>query len=628
MADPRSTTSTSTHAGSETPAAATGVAALSDPWAPSVQPLAPAAGPVLLLHVAAWSFGAVGPVALLVRQGFLGRAVVVAVIAAAWTLLLATRPRTPVGLALLVVAGVLAPIATWSFIGRGPVLIALLGVFVGHAVFVEWSPTRSWPSRTVPIAHLALLPLVLGEVLWFREELLVTTTALLVVALLVVESYHRFPAALARADHAVARVLVGAVSVVGAVVLFLVVCVVLYLPGLIGRVGDVVRRRERRSYWVSREIDGGEIRRDSVRPFATATPGERTARQLGGAVVLSLLVTSVVVLSIDSPQPVQVAAADGEDQGDVFDRGQAVRFSDLAAYEGVPFADALKEEQDVLSNQYLVPSDVGGYDVADFEGEFTNVSDGVRRTIDPPPCPGCTRATVWLVGGSSAFGLGQRDEHTIASELVRTAPSEGLSLEVVNLAVPGWTLHQEVQKVEAMLDRGVGPPDVVVFYNGYNNVVGTVMDAAVNGIRRNTPALLETETIRQFSEQELDPSAAGTPDELGQLAAEKYRRDMERAQSVLAEHGVDAVFVFQPDALASDVQYDAVESIYSVPPDVRRHFDSSIDVAATSLEGDVRNLRHLFDDEPPLFADLVHTNERGAELVAASLLPQLGRDLG
>jgi lysophospholipase L1-like esterase len=602
---------------------------LPDPWAPVSGDAHEAAQPGALLQVVAWAFGSAGPVALLVRQGFNGRAVVVAAIAAAWTVLLAKRPRSAAGLALVAVVGVLAPLVTWSFIGRGPVLVALLGVFVAHAVFVGWSPTRSWPVREVPVAHLAVLPLVLAELTWFRQERLALTTLLLVVALGVVECYHRAPTVSARVDRSVGRALVALVSAVGAAVLFVVVCVVLYLPGLFGRAADLVRRgRPRPTYWAPRTLDAEDVHRDAARPFATALPGERAARQLVGGVVLGLLITAVVVLSIDAPPPAPAVAGGEDEQGDVFERGREVRFSDLAAYQGVPFADALKDEQDVLSNEYLLPSDVGGYDVADFEGEFTNVTGGVRRTIEPPPCESCAPATVWLVGGSSAFGLGQRDEHTIASELVRAAPDQDLSLEVVNLGVPGWTLHQEMQKVDAMLERGAPPPDLVVFYNGYNNVVGTVMDAAVNGIRPDTPALLETETIRRFSEEQLDPSDAGTPQQLGTLAADKYRRDMERARSDLAQQGIATLFVFQPDALASDRQYDAVESIYSVPPEVRRHFDASIDVAAQDLEGDVVNLRHLFDDEPPLFADLVHTNERGAQLSAAALLAELGPRLG
>jgi lysophospholipase L1-like esterase len=588
-----------------------------DPWSvasPARRPV-----PLALRLLAALLIGAAAPVARLAVDGFHGRAVVVALLAVGWLVLVEERPRRIAGLAMLAAVGVAAVLLAWSSIGRAPILVALAAVFVAHATLVRWQPLAGWPDRRVTVAGLAMFPLVGAGILWFREESLGLTGGLLVVALAVVEAYDRWPTAAERVDGGLLRTLVGVAGAIGAAVLFVVVLVVLYLPGAVGAAADRFRRsRPRSSYWSNRSTDHETLVRDVDRPFSSAPPGVRRNRNLMGGALMLVLAVAVTVLVTDRRSAEQEIAE--LDRSDVFERAASVRFSDLAAYEGDEWADALKSEQDVLSNEYLRPSDVSGYDVADFAGEFTNVVDGARRTIEPPPCPGCSTTIVWIAGGSSAFGLGQRDDHTVASALVGVAAEDDISAEVVNLGVPGFTIHQEAKKVLARLDAGAPPPDTVIFYNGYNDVVATVMDSTVNGVRPDEPTLMESGVIRDFTEGGLDPYTAGSPNELGRLAAAKYRREADQIAAELARRGVETVFVFQPDALASPDQYRAVSAIYELDENVRSHMDASLEVASTSLEDRAINLRHLLDDEPPVFADLVHTNEAAAVAVAAALI--------
>lgn len=565
--------------------------------------------------------GAAGPVARLWVDGFHGRALTVGLLASAWAVLLRRRPSTPFGLLLLAAAAVGVPLATWATIGRAPVLLAFAGVLVAQGALVSWAPTRSWPRRSDPVASLALLPVTLAQVLWFRTGDRLLAALLLVAALAVLETYHRAPAATARADAAFLRFLTAVATAVGAAVLFVAVAVLLYLPGAVGALVDSVRRgRRRRSYWVPRSPDPEVVRRDARRPFASTEPRVRLARHLAGGAVVVVLALTCAALVIDRRDPAPEPRDDPA--GDVFQRGREVRFSELAAFRGVPFADELKGEQDTFSNEHLVPSEVGGYDMADFTGRYTNVRDGVRRTLEPPDCGDCPSAEVWLVGGSSAFGLGQRDEHTIASELVRLAAADGLRLRVVNLAVPGWTIHQETQKVEARLAGGE-TPDLVLFHDGYNDVIGTVIGSTVHGVRPDSPALMDAADIRAFTGGALDPSDVASAEELGELAARKYSGARERIAAVLSGRGVAALHSFQPDALASEAQYAEVEQVYEVGEHLRRYFDAALEVASRQLDGDVLDLRHLLDDAPPVFADLVHTNEEGARRVARALYPHV-----
>jgi hypothetical protein len=601
-----------------------------DPWAVTPRRAASVAGapPRRWRPVIAWAVGASGPTALLVQQGFTGRAVVIAAFTAVWELVLRHRPRDPVRAWLVVAAGfVVAPLALWQVIGRAPVLVALAGVFVADAALVDWSPTANWPRRRAPIAAFAMLPLVAAELHWYRNEGVLLSAALMGLSLAITEAYHRRPAAFARADRTFLAWLVRIGSRVGSAILFVVVTVVLYLPGIVGRVRDRWSRRTARdTYWKGELVPIEQVRRDAARPFATTPVRVRRRRHLFGLAVV-LVVAALALAQWSERRPVLHGGSTETTAPDVFERGRQVRFADLPAYEGVPWANSLKEEQDRFSNEHLEPSPVGGYDVGDFQGRFTNVVDGERRTLAPTDCE-CPRATVWLVGGSAAFGLGQRDDHTIASELVRLAAADGIELEIRNLAVPGWTIDQEWQKVDARL--GEGPrPGLVLFYGGYNDVLGTVIGSTVNGIDPDRPTRLETADIAEFTERQMDPRSVGTAEQLGELAAQRYGAVRDVARTRLEQAGIDAMFVFQPDAFSSDLQYEGVDSIYGTSAADRDYVDRSIDTAAESLTEGGTNLRHLFDEhDRPLFVDLVHTNEEGALLVAQRLYPLLMARLG
>jgi hypothetical protein len=68
------------------------------------------------------------------------------------------------------------------------------------------------------------------------------------------------------------------------------------------------------------------------------------------------------------------------------------------------------------------------YRVLDIETDTMDVRDGIRRSWAADDCADgtddCRRVRVWWYGGSAAFGFGQRDEHTVASEFARAAAND------------------------------------------------------------------------------------------------------------------------------------------------------------------------------------------------------------
>jgi hypothetical protein len=240
---------------------------------------------------------------------------------------------------------------------------------------------------------------------------------------------------------------------------------------------------------------------------------------------------------------------------------------------------------------------------------------------------------VWITGGSAAFGIGQRDDHTIASELVRLAAEEGIALDVHNLAVPGWTLWQEYQGVLARLATDAPRPDLVVFYDGFNDGLFTLTQTVVDGpawdrpvVNRATDATSAGARYSALSATEVTSaiSSAGGPAEIGRRAADRYARLRDLIEAQLGSDGVATAFAFQPDAYASTTQVGAVRFEPGYQATHADPLGPLLEAMSRRLQGSVIDLRHALDDETrEVFIDIAHTGERGAAIVASALYDRL-----
>jgi hypothetical protein len=110
----------------------------------------------------------------------------------------------------------------------------------------------------------------------------------------------------------------------------------------------------------------------------------------------------------------------------------------------------------------------------DHDGETITVTDGIRDTWAPDDLP-ADAPELWVFGGSSVWGEGQRDERTLPSELARAAATDGTPLRVVNLAERGSTTWQDLLRFEQALASRPAPA-AAVFYGGVNDVQAQLED--------------------------------------------------------------------------------------------------------------------------------------------------------
>ena len=163
--------------------------------------------------------------------------------------------------------------------------------------------------------------------------------------------------------------------------------------------------------------------------------------------------------------------------------------------------------------------------------------------------------SVWFFGASALFGDGQRDDHTIPSEFARRAEADGIPVEVRNYGRPGTSTWQELELFEQLVSTGQRP-DLVVFYDGFNDLVWQMNFE------------LTTEPTNIFDAQAGDATNAGIPDT---RATEKTTtKPVVPTTSADSGTGLSDVVGAYWDQSASHHVYDALHDLVagSDPPEV------------------------------------------------------------
>lgn len=304
----------------------------------------------------------------------------------------------------------------------------------------------------------------------------------------------------------------------------------------------------------------------------------------------------------------------------------AARLSDMPAYADAPWADRMKAEQDRFDALGKPTSKYGRFSIPDFESRYTNVEGGERRT-SRRTCR-CPEREAWLVGTSAAFGLGQRDEHTIASYLNQLGVEEGWSLRVRNLGVPGVTMVDELDGVVAHLDLDPGRPDVVVVYGGFNDVLAAYMHATVRDGALLDPIVFDGPWIEEYLA--LNPAPV-LPDDLIEPLARHVAAEVTATRDAMAaelsSRGVESRFFWQADAFVNPLQMEglarslnATMADLATRDDLQRLLERTVELVAPGVE-DLR--APIGELTVPVFADPAHMNELGARVVARLILDRL-----
>lgn len=497
------------------------------------------------------------------------------------------------------------------------------------------------PERSADAVAGAVIAIV-AAVFLLGSGRLVAAGALVTVALAVLQVRTLIPRVdralgrgLAAIAHAVGRVL----SVVALGALFLLVIVPVWLVGMPLR---------RHPLGVPRGVDGWvpRVTPGAAVTGAAAVEGRGPARRAHGRepgrapvpwrrVMARVVLMAVALVALDLALGAVLSVtgvAPGEEAA--FREGQrwVVDTMESPAVRDEPWADQYTQDSlDLFARgQGYVPYLLYGFQP--YTSRYLNLTDRERRSYEPAVPAGVRPLRVAFFGGSVTFGVGQRDDHTIASEFARAAEAAGVPVEVHNYGLYGWVAWQEYEYFERLLAAGERY-DLAVFYDGLNDVAVQQSDYSVD------PTHGGSQIMRHFSGEIHDRyyQAPGLFDGIVDLA-QAYRRNSgvahvvdrltRRAGEMPSWMRTDPVEPSAATAAALDVlarSHAAIADLgsrHDVPvrfviQPQRSGWDPAI---LDGLPTDTIDGTHVYDGiGDAVYLDGAHTNERGARIVGADL---------
>lgn len=512
----------------------------------------------------------------------------------------------------------------------------LIGPAAASALLVStavasWSLLDRPPPSLGPLPEAAAPPLVgltvAGAVLTARVGAGLSVAAAAVVAVAAV-ALSRRPAMAQRIATAVDRAAAAIARVVIAAVMAVVGLIVVVVPWAFQRLlrwdptwvphpegSRFVPVRADGSASASTRLWQGDLR--TVR----STPGRRVHR-----------------VAVFGAGAILVIALIGGTLGALQARKENERYS-AAALADQPWWPAMSDAMDIAYGTSPISSYVGVM-MRDAHFPGFNVTDHQRSTWQPQST-GCRPVRIWMFGGSTLFGLGQRDGHTIASELARRAWQDGIALEISNWGVPADTSWMATRRLELALAEGRPTPDLVLFYDGANDYRSQIMMngtgrggqrlfandldwAALPGIEtRNERLAALMQIVREGPEMPQVDTVVQTPEEVGAFAVRGYNATDEMVRPLLESRGITGVRFYQP--VRSTRSSPVPEEQPAGPEDNQARVERAF---RAGLAPGIVDLSTAMDSTTrPVYYDEMHTNELGARLVADAMYEHLRVDL-
>ena len=265
---------------------------------------------------------------------------------------------------------------------------------------------------------------------------------------------------------------------------------------------------------------------------------------------------------------------------------------------------------------------------------------GFRATVNPTHSE--DQRSVWLFGGSTVWGTGVSDAHTLASELARAA-----SVQVLNFGETGYVSAQSQLAFMASLRcTDAVRPDFVVFVDGVNDVYAA-LQSGVAGTPQNesnrtaefnvtrsadafAAALLERlEGIRLLERRVRGVEPEREINTLAYQVARNYLAVVSQTRAMAAAEGIPVRFVWQPSVFDKAQPTDEERGV--IGSSLARHRDLQLattrvlkNLLQNAPDADVLLLDTIFDaSSAPIFIDFAHTGLVGNALMAGRLAQEL-----
>lgn len=527
-----------------------------------------------------------------------------------------------------------------------PVVVAGLNTALACGALVRWRPLPRWPQRERPIAGLALGPLLAANLVWARTASVATVAALMALTAVIIELYARAPGLISAVERSIERVAEFVADILSRA-LAVIAWVTLLLPtwamSRLARYDQLDHGSEpNATAWATTIVESPSDATWNARRLGgrESEPTAAVRRRLTLRALLSVLLIAAVSIPVVRGA---VAGPWSTGQADTLDLrrrsaepGKPADIPDSQLKWNGFRVDSYAHEHEPWIGDFFrellgvqpIPDLMLGSRNGDFHGRYLNVVDGIRASYEPPD----PSLVVWFFGGSTMYGIGQRDDHTIPSVVAHQAEADGIRITAVNFGVSGDVNWQETIRFMEALESGRPLPDLVVFYDGVNDrgVASQRLEVGSDdpAVSERFTASDDERALQRAAHGNVEPMPYGVArDRLEiELAAAQYRRGVETARRLGEAHGIDIVPVWQPQPFAKRPS-PADDELYR-----RLNVDTSFLPTATRNYARIReqsqvdpiDLTSVLDDVMvPVYFDSSHTNEYGARLVGEALYQQL-----
>jgi lysophospholipase L1-like esterase len=299
-----------------------------------------------------------------------------------------------------------------------------------------------------------------------------------------------------------------------------------------------------------------------------------------------------------------------------------------------------------------------------FRGETITIdAEGLRATWHPAASQGGTTGTrppvkILMLGGSSLWGFGARDDDTIPSLIARGLHERGIRAEIRNLAEIGYVSTQETIALMRELQAGYRP-DLVLFYDGVNDTTSALLEGKptlstneINRVREfnllqspgRLAAALVGNLVKNSSTFRLAqslgrrlgrgpavayPSPSGNDlNGLAEGVLKGYLGNIRIVEALGRQYGFRAMLVWQPVIFSKPRRVPFEEEEAEKYGWTRAIFEEVLRRVAenTELKADpaFHDLSGIFADSDALvFIDFCHTTEKGNARIAEVILSRL-----
>lgn len=280
-----------------------------------------------------------------------------------------------------------------------------------------------------------------------------------------------------------------------------------------------------------------------------------------------------------------------------------------------------------------------------YAGDLVNIDAHGFRVTPAAQVP--VQRRIWLFGGSTVWGTGNRDAGTLAAQLQQIYQERApeLGVQVKNFGESGYVSRQSLTAFQSALACPEPPADLAIFLDGANDVFAALQAGAAglpqnednrrrefNSSRRAGQLLqswlMRLEGIARLAGVSSSNRMESELPALAQAISAHYFTQVKQAQALGMRYGVDLIYAWQPTAF--DRNPAIADELAIIGASAAQHVSlqrlSTEQVAQMQVRTQLapalplEYLRGVFDEVPaPVFFDFVHLSEAGQRVLALKL---------